>query len=286
MKKRGLGKGLEALLKADIGDDSALESGQQVIAIDNLQVNPYQPRKQFDNEALAELADSVRQHGIIQPLVVRALDDERYELIAGERRLRAATMAGLEEVPVVVRNVSDEDSATFALIENIQREDLNVIEKAQGIKKLCTEFSLTHQECARILGQSRSSVTNLIRLLELESAVQQAVIDSKIDMGHARALLAVDAPQQHELLQQIGLHGLTVRETEALIQNYKKAESTSKQSKRIEKSAAVKELESKLASSFDARVSVKSAPNGVQKVSLQFADEAALNRWLKRLDIE
>lgn len=282
MKKRGLGKGLEALLKNDTLLEGA-ENTQQTIDIETVVANPFQPRKTFSVEALAELAASIRQHGIIQPLVVRQIGDSQYELIAGERRLRAAKEAGLNQVPVVIHNVSDEDSASFALIENIQREDLNVIEKARGIKKLSEDFSYTHEQCAKLLGQSRSSITNLLRLLELEDEVQQAVIAGRIDMGHARALLGVEGALQHSLLQQIGLHGLTVRETEALINQHKAPRQKEKKNKKLNNNAM---LASELTERLGVKASVRANQQGQQKVTLTFASEIAFREWLKQINLQ
>lgn len=282
MKKRGLGKGLEALLKNDTLLEGA-ENTQQTIDIETVVANPFQPRKTFSVEALAELTASIRQHGIIQPLVVRQIGGSQYELIAGERRLRAAKEAGLNQVPVVIHNVSDEDSASFALIENIQREDLNVIEKARGIKKLSEDFSYTHEQCAKLLGQSRSSITNLLRLLELEDEVQQAVMVGKIDMGHARALLGVEGALQHSLLQQIGLHGLTVRETEALINQHKAPRQKEKNNKKLNNNAM---LASELTERLGVKASVRANQQGQQKVTLTFASEIAFREWLKQINLQ
>lgn len=281
MKKRGLGKGLEALLKNDAIEDN--QAALQTISIKTLTVNPHQPRKTFSVTALAELADSIRQHGIIQPLVVRQLDNDRYELIAGERRFRAAKEVGLEELPVVIHNVSDEDSATFALIENIQREDLNVIEKAQGIKRLSEEFAFTHEQCAKLLGQSRSTITNLLRLLDLDEVVQEAVMVGKIDMGHARALLAVDGALQHSLLQQISVHGLTVRETEALINQHKEPKLPTRKSK---KSTEIKQLEEKLTENVGARTTIQTDKRGQQRVTFVFKTNDDFHKWLNQMDLQ
>jgi ParB family chromosome partitioning protein len=223
-KPKGLGRGLDALLGADrpavstLGD-KAEESTvpPAVLPLSKLQAGKYQPRSRMDEGALAELADSIRAQGIMQPILVRAIDGGRYEIIAGERRFRAAQLAGLSEVPVLVREVGDENAAVMALIENIQREDLNPLEEAQGVHRLIDEFGMTHEQAAQAIGRSRSATSNLLRLLNLAAPVQTMLLAGDLDMGHARALLAVDAATQIQLATQIVAKRLSVRDAERLV---------------------------------------------------------------------
>jgi len=216
-RHKGLGRGLDALLGGD-NRKSKDEESMREIAVASLQPGRYQPRTRMDEASLAQLADSVRARGVIQPIVVRPVDGGQYEILAGERRWRAARIAGLERIPAVVREVPDEAALGIGLIENIQREDLNPIEEANGLKRLIDEFKLTHDEVARAIGRSRAGVTNLLRLLELAAAVQEMVQDGRIDMGHARALAALPKARQVELAQRIAQQGLSVREAERLVQ--------------------------------------------------------------------
>src|SRR5271154_6973750 len=198
IKKKGLGRGLEALL-GETAPTAGVDSPQgtpTLLPLTQLVSGKYQPRTRMDEGALGELADSIRSQGLMQPILVRAVGSGRYEIIAGERRMRAARMAGLTEVPVLVRDVPDESAAVMALIENIQREDLNPLEEAQGLKRLVDEFGMTHEAAAVAIGRSRSAVTNLLRLTQLAPAVQALVLADKLDMGHARALLALSPAQQ------------------------------------------------------------------------------------------
>ena len=217
-KLKGLGRGLDALLGVDesvptkpaaVASDTPRE-----LALDLLQPGKYQPRTRMEPEALKELAESIKTQGVIQPVLVRSLQDDKYEIIAGERRWRAARMAGLKTVPVVVRDISDNQALAVALIENIQREDLNPLEEAAGIQRLVNEFGLTHQAAAEALGRSRTAITNLLRLLELAPPVRDLLAEGKLDMGHARALLVLPALKQVEMAQEIAAKGLTVREVE------------------------------------------------------------------------
>jgi ParB family chromosome partitioning protein len=212
---KGLGRGLDALLGAETAP--AIVASPSQLPVDRLQPGRYQPRTKMDNESLAELADSIRAQGVIQPILVRPIGGERYEIIAGERRFRAAQMAGLAEVPVAVRDVPDDAALAMALIENIQRENLNPLEEAQGIQRLIREFGLTHEQAAAAIGRSRSATSNLLRLLNLAAPVQEMLMNARLDMGHARALLAVGSAAQVQLGHQIVLKGLSVREAEALV---------------------------------------------------------------------
>ncbi|NCV65335.1 MAG: ParB/RepB/Spo0J family partition protein [Burkholderiaceae bacterium] len=218
-KKKGLGRGLDALLSAsNKGDDVSPLSGKgsQSLPLKLLQAGKYQPRTIMADEPLKELADSIRERGVMQPLLVREIDNGRYEIIAGERRFRAATLAGLDEVPVRVLEADDQAAAAIALIENMQREDLNPLEESRGLSRLINEFSFTHEQAAKAVGKSRSAITNLLRLSQLSGAVQAMLLSGDLDMGHARALLALPGSSQVALAQKIIAQGLSVRETERL----------------------------------------------------------------------
>ncbi len=219
-KKGGLGKGVDALFF-----DNAVEENAVKLSVDEIEPNRDQPRKTFDAAALAELSDSIREHGIIQPLLVRPMADGSYRLVAGERRYRAARMAGLTEVPVTVREMSDEEESVFALIENLQREDLNAIEEAEGLKQLIDAFGLTQEQAAARVGKSRTAVTNALRLLNLPEDITALVKEGKVSMGHARALLSVeDAAELSRIADLIVKNGISVRETERLCKRSGKAE--------------------------------------------------------------
>nr|WP_086937711.1 ParB/RepB/Spo0J family partition protein [Thaumasiovibrio occultus] len=223
---RGLGRGLDALLsnsaQAQARQNSAPSSPSepselQTLAIAQLEPGQYQPRKDMSEDALSELADSIRAQGVIQPIVVRQIATQRYEIIAGERRWRASKLSGLTHVPCLVKQVADRQAVAMALIENIQREDLNAIEEAEALERLQHEFSLTHQQVAEALGKSRTAVSNLLRLNQLAPSVKQFVVARQLDMGHARALLSLDNEQQAEAAKQVVNKGLTVRDTENLV---------------------------------------------------------------------
>ena len=212
-KPKGLGRGLDALLG---GDESARGDAMATLPVGAIRPGKYQPRTRMDEKALAELAASIRVQGLMQPLLVRPVGRDQYELIAGERRWRAAQIAGLTEVPVLVRDVADSAALAMALIENIQREDLNPIEEAAGLQRLVEEFRMTHEQAAEAVGRSRSATTNLLRLLKLVKPVQAMLMQGTLEMGHARALLALDGARQIEAANRIAARGLSVRESEAL----------------------------------------------------------------------
>ena len=214
MKVKGLGRGLDALLGDEQPPIRVQDNGLRDVAVDELQPGRYQPRSQMAPEALAELADSIKAQGVMQPILVRPLAAGGYEIIAGERRWRAARMAGLATVPALIRDIPDSEALAAALIENIQREDLSPLEEAAGIQRLVQEFGLTHQAIAETLGRSRASVTNLLRLLELAPPVRELLGEGRLDMGHARALLALPVQHQIELARLAASKGLTVREVE------------------------------------------------------------------------
>ncbi len=221
-KPKGLGLGLEALLGPRVRDSSELAAGAatgmpHVLKLSQLQPGKYQPRTRMDEGSLYELAESIKAQGVMQPILVRPLSGNRYEIIAGERRARAAKLAGLDEVPVLVKDVPDEAAAAMALIENIQREDLNPLEEAQGLKRLTDEFGLTHEQAAQAVGRSRSAASNLLRLLNLTEPVQQMLMAGDIDMGHARALLPLEGAQQILSATEVVARKLSVREAEKLV---------------------------------------------------------------------
>lgn len=219
-KPKGLGLGLEALLGPKVDDSApraAPEGAPTVLKLDQLQPGKYQPRTRMDEGSLYELAESIKSQGVMQPVLVRPLADNRYEIIAGERRTRAARLAGLDEVPVLVKAVPDEAAAVMALIENIQREDLNPLEEAQGLQRLVQEFGLTHEQAAQAVGRSRSAASNLLRLLNLAPPVQQMLMAGDLDMGHARALLPLDSAQQILSANEIAAKKLSVRDAEKLV---------------------------------------------------------------------
>ena len=263
-KPKGLGRGLEALLGADAPGIGQLAQGEvspgqpSTLPVNKLQAGNYQPRTRLDEGALAVLADSIRAQGIMQPILVRPVDAAkgRYEIIAGERRFRAAQLAGLTEVPVLVKDVADEHAAAMALIENIQREDLNPLEEAQGVKRLLDEFGLTHEQASQAIGRSRSATSNLLRLLNLASAVQTMLLAGDIDMGHARALLAVDTATQIQLANQIIAKRLSVRDAEQLVARTDKGAST-KTSRPKTVSRDVARLEEALSDQLGTKVTLK-----------------------------
>jgi ParB family transcriptional regulator, chromosome partitioning protein len=214
IKKKGLGRGLEALL----GDKAEKEKNDDIhrLPLNALQAGKYQPRKRMEASALQELAESIREQGVMQPLLVRLVAAGKYEIIAGERRFRAATLVGLKEVPVLVTTANDQAAAAMALIENMQREDLNPLEESQGLARLIEEFSFTHEQAAKAVGKSRSAITNLLRLSQLSKPVQAMLSAGDIDMGHARALLALPGASQVSIAQRVIAQGLSVRETERM----------------------------------------------------------------------
>ncbi|HEV7477359.1 MAG TPA: ParB/RepB/Spo0J family partition protein, partial [Burkholderiales bacterium] len=257
MKPRGLGRGLDALLGSDT---AAPRETLATVPVARIRPGKYQPRTRMDQQALAELASSIRSQGLMQPLLVRPVDRERYELIAGERRWRAAQMAGLAEVPVLVRDVPDEAALALSLIENIQRENLNPMEEAAGIQRLIDEFKMTHEQAADAVGRSRTATTNLLRLLKLARPVQEMVMEGALDMGHARALLALDPARQIEAAHRIAAKGLSVREAESLAQSSARGKSAQRGSAKRDRD--LERLEEELSASLGTTVEIHAAKKG------------------------
>ncbi|WP_420996936.1 ParB/RepB/Spo0J family partition protein [Cupriavidus sp. 30B13] len=286
-KKKGLGRGLEALLggPAEIVDAVKQEGAPSVLRLDQLQPGKYQPRTRMDEGALQELAASIRTQGLMQPILVRRVaEPDRYEIIAGERRFRASRIAGLEEVPVLVKDVADEAAAAMALIENIQREDLNPLEEAQGIMRLVREFSFTHEQAAESVGRSRSAVSNLLRLLNLAQPVQTMLMAGDLDMGHARALLAVDGANQITLANQIVNKRLSVRETEKLVAStLKPLDLRSMRQKGAAPARDVARLEEELSDALGLPVQIKLGVRGKGQLTIHFTSNDALDGVLTRL---
>ena len=285
VKKKGLGRGLEALLggSADITEAVRQEGTPHVLPLDKMQPGKYQPRTRMDEGALQELAASIRSQGLMQPILVRPIAADRYEIIAGERRFRAARLAGLDEVPVLVKDVADEAAAAMALIENIQREDLNPLEEAQGIQRLLDEFKFTHEQAAESLGRSRSAVSNLLRLLNLAQPVQTMLLAGDLDMGHARALLAVDAATQITLANQVVNKRLSVRETEKLVTATAKASPAAPKRAAQEQDRDVARLEEEVSDLLAATVKIKMGRRGRGQLTIDFGSLDALEGILARL---
>jgi ParB family chromosome partitioning protein len=281
-RHKGLGRGLDALLGGNAKSHEREEDALAQLPIGTLRPGKYQPRTRMDETSLAELADSIRSRGVIQPIVVRPVSDTQYEIIAGERRWRAARIAGLDKVPVVIREVPDEAALGIGLIENIQREDLNPIEEANGLARLIGEFKLTHEEVAKAIGRSRAGVTNLLRLLELAPAVQDMVQDARIDMGHARALLSLSKSRQVELANQIAEKGLSVRETERLVQQATSAAPAARPAPhRLDPDS--RRLQEELCESLGATVRLKPRSGGKGSVVIDYSSLDELQGLLKRL---
>lgn len=290
-KKRGLGRGLDALLATS--QNGAATTPQPTVTADNgelqklpiefLQPGRYQPRKDMSPEALEELASSIRSQGVIQPIVVRQLAPEKYEIIAGERRWRAAQLAQLDNVPCIIKDVPDEAAVAIALIENIQREDLNAMEEAQALDRLLVEFELTHQEVAEAVGKSRTAVTNLLRLNNLNDDVKRMLEHGDIEMGHARALLALEGEQQSEAANVVSGKGLTVRDTENYVRKLQQPEP-----EKAEKAADpdVKRLESRLSESLGAPVNIAHNAKGKGKVVINFSSLEQLDGILSHIQSE
>ncbi len=281
-KKGGLGKGINALIYDNSVDSAGGESVK--LSINEIEPNREQPRKTFEPESLSELSESIKEHGVLQPLLVRPMPDGSYRLVAGERRYRAARMAGLTEVPVTVREMTDEEESIFALIENLQREDLNAIEEAEGIKTLIDTFGLTQEEAAKRVGKSRTAVTNTLRLLNLPEDILQLVKESKISMGHARALLAVeDKTEASRIAQMVVKDGISVREVERLAKRDKKdRKSPEKRVKKRDK--YYDEVEIALSNALSRKVKVFVSSGSKGTIEIEFFSKQDLEKLAMQID--
>ena len=285
IKKRGLGRGLDALLgginrepsthaavvaqgASEIVDTQPQQGELRRIAVDLLQPGKYQPRHNMHNESLEDLASSIKAQGIVQPIVVRAIGGGRYEIIAGERRWRAAQLAQLHEIPAVVRDVPDDAAIAMALIENIQREDLNPLEEAGALQRLIDEFAMTHQQVAEAVGRSRTAVTNLLRLLALNPDVKQMVDQGELEMGHARALLALQGAMQSSAAKEVVQKGLSVRETEKLVQRMNAQPTTPTQAPKTDPN--IRHFETDLAEKLGAKVTIQHGEKGQGKLMIHY----------------
>ena len=280
MKNRGLGRGLDALLSND-GDNQSSEETSNLIALDKLISGKFQPRKNFNQDTLKELADSIKAQGIIQPILVRMISNNQYEIIAGERRWQAAKIANLKEVPVIIKDISDSTALVMALIENIQREDLNVIEEARGIKRLIDEFNITHEEAAEAVGKSRTTVSNILRLLNLCEHAQKALETKKIEMGHARAILSLSLIDQTMMCQKIINQQLTVREVEKAVSKGETKKIPSKQSKDND----IKRMENELSDRFGTNISISHKQSGKGSINFKYTNLDDLERIIKKLKL-
>ena len=280
IKPKGLGRGLDALL--DRVEGKVATDQLATARVDQLQPGRYQPRTRMDETSLEELAASIRSQGLMQPILVRPVAAERFEIIAGERRWRASRIAGLSEVPIVVRDVPDQSALAMALIENIQREDLNPLEEATGLQRLIDEFRLTHQEAADAVGRSRAAVTNLLRLLNLPKSVQELVYSGAIEMGHARALLALEGSRLSDTAKHVAAKGLSVRETEALVQELLHPKQKSAKSK-VRVSRDVQRLEEELSESLGTTVEIKPGKKGTGKLVLHYMSYEHLDDLMAKL---
>ena len=289
-KHKGLGMGLEALLGPTVADlPAGTEAAPSTLRLDLLQAGKYQPRTRMDEGSLYELAESIKSQGVMQPILVRPVAGGRYEIIAGERRFRAARLAGLDEVPVLVRRVPDEAAAVMALIENIQREDLNPLEEAQGLQRLVDDFKLTHEQAAQAVGRSRSAASNLLRLLNLTPPVQQMLMAGDLEMGHARALLPLGAAQQVMAAQTIAARKLSVREAEKLAAQQANGRQGTLLRVKKEKPRDIVRLEEQLADHLTASVEIRVLKKGRRgeqgEVAIAFGSLEELNGLLDKLGL-
>ena len=296
VKKRGLGRGLDALLGSasraapqavaetapvaappelkavpvaeSVPEAAATDGVLRMLPVDIIQRGKYQPRIDMHQESLQDLADSISAQGVVQPIVVRSIGEGRYEIIAGERRWRAAQLAGLHEIPAVVREVEDREAIAIALIENIQREDLNPLEEARALERLIREFEITHEQAAEAVGRSRAAVSNLLRLLDLEDAVKEMVEQGKLEMGHARALLALRGGQQIEAARQVVNRGLTVRATEGLVKSLQRPQPVKPAA--VKKDANIQHLETDLSDKLGASVAIRQGRGGKGKLEISY----------------
>ena len=275
VKKRGLGRGLDALLGAGLSDLTTEQVSLQgdelrTVPVDLIQRGEFQPRRDIHQAALKELADSIKAQGVIQPIVIRPVAEGRYEIVAGERRWRASQLAGLQDIPAVVREMPDKTALSVAIIENIQREDLNPLEEAMGLDRLLNEFDLTHQRVAEAVGKSRASVSNLLRLLDLDDVLKRYLVEGKLEMGHARALLALGSTSQRQAAKEVISKQLSVRQTEALVRRLQDQKEKPAVSRMTHRDPNVAQLEQKLASQLGSRVVLNHNPKGTGTMTIHF----------------
>jgi len=278
-KNKGLGRGLDALLSGEIEESSSADQ-LKTMPVTALQPGKYQPRTFMDPASLESLAESIRAQGIMQPIVVRKVSQDRYEIIAGERRWRAAQLAGLTQVPVIIREIPDEAALAMALIENIQREDLNPIEEAHGLQKLMDEFAMTHEVIAKAVGLSRSAVSNTLRLLNLHAKVQDLLLSNQLDMGHARALLSLQGAEQVALANEIVLNKLTVRDAESLAKRAQQKAGT--KSAVTKKSRDLLTLQESLSEKLGFSVSLDCNAKGAGTMKIRFSNLDQLDEIIKK----
>ena len=287
-KTNALGRGLDALISTDDVNTQGSSTINE-IAIGQIEANPNQPRREFDPQALEELANSIKQLGIVQPITLRQISENRFQIIAGERRWRASQLAGLKAIPAYIRTIKDENVMEMALVENIQREDLNAIEIALAYEQLLQKSGMTQERVAAEVGKSRAAVANYLRLLKLPAQVQMALQKKEIDMGHARALLSLDSPSlQLKLFKEIQKNGYSVRKVEELCQQLKSGEDIQTAKKNIKAKAQLpkefEDLKKRLSSFFDTKVQMTCSPNGKGKISIPFANEEDLEHIMNVLD--
>ena len=287
-KFNALGRGLDALISTDAVRTQGSSTINE-IGIDQIEANPNQPRREFDDEALHELAVSIREIGIIQPITLRQITDNKFQIIAGERRWRASQIAGLKAIPAYIRTIKDENVMEMALVENIQREDLNAVEIALAYEHLMEGSGMTQEKVSERVGKSRTAITNYLRLLKLPAQVQMALQKKEIDMGHARALLAIDSPSlQIKLFKEIQKNGYSVRKVEELVQALKNGEDIESGKKKIIARSQLpeefNELKTRLASFLNTKVQMTCSPKGKGKISIPFANEEELERIMNVFD--
>lgn len=283
-KKKGLGRGLTALLgNSDVEAMIEPQSDEELrnIDVDLIERGPWQPREHFDEEALRELADSIAQQGVVQPIVVRQKSQNRFEIVAGERRWRASQKAGLSKIPAVIKTFDDQTAAAVSLIENIQRENLNPLEESTALKRLVEEFDMTHQQVADTVARSRATVSNLLRLQDLNPDVKTLLAMRDIEMGHARALLAIDGMEQSSVAKDVARKGLSVRETEALI---RKISAPVKKPKASRKDPDIIRLEERLTERLGAQVHIKQKANGKGSLEIAYTSLDVLDGILKKIE--
>ncbi len=280
MKNRGLGRGLDALLSNEGDNVSSKIETTNVMPLSQLTPGKFQPRKNFNQDSLKELAESIKAQGIIQPILVRMTSNNQFEIIAGERRWQAAKIAKLDEVPVVVKDIPDSTALAMALIENIQREDLNVIEEARGIKRLIDEFNITHEAAAEAVGKSRAAVSNTLRLLSLCEHAQYALETNKIEMGHARAILSLSPIDQAMMCQKIVNQKLTVREVEKEV-----SEGQQKKLPKQSKDHDIKRLENELSDRFGTNISISHKQSGKGSINFKYSNLDELERIIAKLKL-